>query len=206
MKARWLHRDGGGVLTLVFGGWALGPAPFLTLSGAGDVLFLEDYRDLDHPLSQRDDYDELRLLAFSFGVVSAAHWLSRTGVQPARRVAVSGTLFPADHRRGIPPDRVRATAAGLSPVSFARFCQRAGHIGPAPQIDIAAAQAELLAVIDRGAAPDPGFDRIWIPRSDRILPTSAQVCAWQGREDAVRLIPGPHVPFRAGQSWTEWMT
>ena len=42
MRRHWLTRDGGAQLTLVFGGWALGPAPFARLTGAADVLVVAD--------------------------------------------------------------------------------------------------------------------------------------------------------------------
>ncbi|MFY2825556.1 pimeloyl-ACP methyl esterase BioG family protein [Ruegeria sp. MALMAid1280] len=205
MKQQWLSRSGTEKVLLVFGGWALGPAPFKGLSGDADVLFVDDYTRLDNPLSDLAQYDRVTLIAFSFGVASAAHWLSQTGIQPARRVAVSGTLSPADAEHGIAPDMIRATADQLNTASFAKFCRRAGLAGPAPEIDIDAARAELFAVIARGAAPDHKFDRIWIPQRDRIIPTRAQQAAWAGQQVAVREISAPHVPFAAGQNWKEWI-
>lgn len=129
MRKLWLDRQGGANLTLVFGGWGLGPAPFAALAGAGDVLFVDDYRDLSDPLPEIGAYERVRLLAYSFGVASAAHWLAGAGVTPEQSVAVNGTLFPADERRGIAPDIVAATADGLTPASFARFCRRRRSVG-----------------------------------------------------------------------------
>jgi len=206
MRRHWVQRAGTSDLILVFGGWALGPAPFAQLTGAGDVLVVDGYSDLDDALPERTQYDRVDLLAFSFGVASAAHWMAATGCVPTHLTAVSGTLAPADADIGIPPDRIRATADGLCDDSFARFCRRAGLTGPAPVIDIAAARAELHAVIHRGPAPRTMFDRIWIPTRDRIIPTSAQEAAWTGQQPAIRRSPGPHVPFRKGQGWADWIT
>lgn len=203
MRRHWLTRNGGAQLTLVFGGWALGPAPFAGLVGATDVLVVDDYRGLDDALPETGDYATVRLLAYSFGVASAAHWLAGHGLTCARKVAVNGTLFPADADRGIAPEIVAATADGLSAASFARFCRRAGLDGRAPEIDFAAAAEELRTIAARRPAPDPGFDRVWISASDRIVPTVAQEMAW-GQSDTVRRIPGPHQPFAAGQTWAEW--
>ena len=205
MKQQWLSRSGTQEVLLVFGGWALGPTPFQGLSGDADILFVDDYTRMDNPLSDLAQYDRVTLIAFSFGVASAAHWLTQTGLQPDRLVAVSGTLSPADAEHGIAPDMIRATADQLSTASFAKFCRRAGLDGSAPAVDIDAARAELFAVIERGAAPDRNFDRIWIPQRDRIIPTRAQQAAWAGQQDAVREISAPHVPFAAGQSWKEWI-
>lgn len=204
MRKLWLDRQGGANLTLVFGGWGLGPAPFAALAGAGDVLFVDDYRDLSDPLPEIGAYERVRLLAYSFGVASAAHWLAGAGVTPEQSVAVNGTLFPADERRGIAPDIVAATADGLTPASFARFCRRAGLSGPPPELDISAAQAELRTIADRGPAPDTRFDRIWISARDRIIPAAAQETAWAGQSGVVRRLDAPHVPFGDGQSWKGW--
>ncbi|WP_170412309.1 pimeloyl-ACP methyl esterase BioG family protein [Ruegeria arenilitoris] len=205
MKQRWLSRSGTAEVLLVFGGWALGPGPFESLEGNTDVLFVDDYIRLDNPLSELSNYDKVTLIAFSFGVASAAHWLAQTGVRPDRLIAVSGTLHPADVERGIAPDMIRATADQLSTASFAKFCRRAGLEGPAPEIDIDTAKAELHAVIERGPAPDPGFDRIWMPLRDRIISTSAQKAAWVDQQEAVRTVPTAHIPFANGQNWQEWI-
>ena len=204
MRRHWLARQGGADLTLVFGGWALGPAPFAELSGGGDVLVVDDFRDLADDLPEIAEYDQARMLAYSFGVASAAHWLAGKTLRPSHRVAVNGTLFPADAERGIAPDMVAATADGLTKASFARFCRRAGLNGPPPDLDIPTAQAELRSIAARGPALEMEFDRIWISTRDRIIPTGAQQAAWASVPHAVRSIDGPHVPFSAGQSWEAW--
>ncbi len=205
MKQRWLSRLGTKEVLVVFGGWALGATPFQGLVGDRDVLLVEDYTRLDDPLTDLSQFDRVNLLAFSFGVASAAHWLAQTGVRPDRLIAVSGTLSPADATRGIAPDVIRATADNLSPASFTKFCRRAGLGGTAPEIDIGSARAELFAVIERGMAPDTKFERIWIPERDRIIPTQAQHAAWATQQEVVRSMSGAHVPFQSGQSWEEWL-
>ncbi|CUJ98965.1 hypothetical protein RUE5091_01987 [Ruegeria denitrificans] len=205
MKQRWLSRTGTAEVQLVFGGWALGPGPFQCLTGNADVLFVDDYTRLDEPLSDISNYDRVTLIAFSFGVASAAHWLAQTKVRPDRLIAISGTLHPADVERGIAPEIIRATADQLSSASFAKFFRRAGLDGSPPEIDIDAARTELYAIIKRGPAPDHKFNRIWIPQQDRIIPTPAQQAAWAEHQDAVRTVPTAHVPFAKGQSWQEWI-
>ncbi|WP_300514702.1 pimeloyl-ACP methyl esterase BioG family protein [Aliiroseovarius sp.] len=202
MQRQWLARTGTSDLILVFAGWALGAAPFAGLVGEEDVLLVQDYTTLD-AVPGLAGYDRVSLLAYSFGAVSAAHWLAQTGAQVQRRVAVAGTLYPADADKGIAPETVRLTAESLTSASFAKFCRRAGLDGPAPNIDIDAARDELLAIADRGPAPDPGFDRVWIPARDRIIPTRAQKLAWAGHA-GLREVDGGHVPFRPGQRWEGW--
>jgi biotin synthesis protein BioG len=204
MKKQWLARSGTADLVLIFGGWALGPAPFQQLSSDHDQLFIDDYTRLDDPLHETSDYDRVTLVSFSFGVVSAAHWMNDLNLRPTRLVAIGGTLFPADSHRGIAPEVVRATADNLTDANFAKFCRRAGLGMPVPILDVTQARAELNAVIARGPAPELSFDRIWIPQRDRIIPTSAQEAAWQDQASVVRRVDAPHVPFQKGQNWAEW--
>lgn len=204
MKRHWLARAGGVELMLVFGGWGLGTAPFAGLAGAGDVLVVDDYTTLDDSLPETARYDRVRLLAYSFGVASAGHWLSASGLRPQRLAAVNGTLFPADDGKGIARRTVAATADGLSAAGFARFCRRAGHTGAPPRIDVAAARAELRAIVERGPAPETAFGRIWISGRDRIIPARAQERAWRSQTRAIRRIPAAHQPFAPGQDWQEW--
>lgn len=204
MRRHWLARKGRAELTLVFGGWALGPAPFAVLSDGLDVLVVDDYRDLSDDLSEVESYDQIRLLAFSFGVASAAFWLADRTIPLQRCVAVNGTLYPADAECGIAPEIVAATADGLTEASFARFCRRAGLSGSAPVIDIPTAQSELRTIAARGPAPSTDFDRIWISSRDRVIPSAAQETAWTSASHAIRRTDGPHVPFVRGQNWEIW--
>ncbi|WP_171235170.1 pimeloyl-ACP methyl esterase BioG family protein [Ruegeria sp. HKCCA6837] len=206
MKHRWLEKSGDGILILVFGGWALGAAPFQGLSGGASVLLVDDYTQLDDPLPDLTGFDRVDMLAFSFGVASAAHWLANTQFRPDRLVAVSGTLHPTCPDRGIAPEMIRATADQLTTSSFSKFCRRAGLSVEAPELDLAAAQQELHAVIRRGSALNPGFDLVWIPDRDRIIPTKAQEAAWAETSASVKRVAGSHVPFGSGQNWAEWLS
>ncbi|KPN62824.1 biotin synthesis protein BioG [Aliiroseovarius crassostreae] len=217
MNARWLTRTGAPALIILFGGWALGPEPFAPLTGGQardqtgdqtgdqDLLFVDDYRCLDLPPPDRTAYETVTVLAYSFGVASALHWLDQTGFSPDHLVAVNGTPCPADPQKGIRPEVVRATADGLTEASFARFCRRAGMTAP-PQIDIAPRRDELLAILARGNARPRHFDRIWISAQDRIIPSAAQRQAWAAQADQIREINAPHMPFAPGQTWQGWLS
>lgn len=204
MTSQWLTQKGAPYLVLIFGGWALGPAPFSAPTGDQDVLFVEDYRNLDLPTPDQSTYKTVSILAYSFGIASALHWLDRAGFAPDHLVAINGTPCPADPEKGIAPDRVRATAEGLSDASFAHFCRRAGVTTP-PQINIPARRDELLAIADRGSAPTRRFDKIWISTKDRIIPAAAQRAAWADQADRVTEIDAPHMPFAEGQTLGDWL-
>ncbi|MFK0298037.1 pimeloyl-ACP methyl esterase BioG family protein [Brevundimonas sp. NPDC090276] len=202
MKPQWLQRDGADALILVFGGWALGAAPFAHLSGSADVLLLSDHRNLDFDLEPLRPYARRSLIAYSFGVAAAGHVLAATTLDFDRKVAACGSLHPADERLGIPPERVRQTADQLAETSLRQFVRRAGS-PPPEDCDLPALQEELLAVIARGPAPDPGFDRVWLGRNDRIFPPENLTEAWRKQADQVRWLETGHNPFPAFADWRD---
>lgn len=202
MKSQWLQRDGADELIVVFSGWALGAAPFAHLSGSADVLLLSDYRTLDFDLEPLAPYARRSLIAYSFGVAAAGHALASTELEFDRKVAACGSLHPADERFGIPPERVRQTANNLSETSLRQFARRAGS--PLPEApDIPALQDELFAVIARGPAPNPGFDRIWLGRNDRIFAPENLETAWRDQAEGVRWLETGHNPFAAFADWRD---
>lgn len=202
MKAQWLQRDDADELIVVFGGWALGAAPFAHLGGEADVLLLTDYRALDFDPEPLRPYARRSLIAYSFGVVGTGHALASKELDFDRKVAVCGSLHPSDERFGIPPERVRQTADNLSETSLRQFARRAGSPLPG-DCDIPALQAELLAVITRGCAPDPEFDRVWLARGDRIFPPENLEAAWRDQADRVRWLETGHNPFVAFTDWRD---
>lgn len=202
MKSQWLQRNGADDLIVVFGGWALGAAPFAHLSGSAEVLLLSDYRTLDFELETLHPYARRSLIAYSFGVAAAGHALASTELAFDRKVAVCGSLHPSDERFGIPPHRVQQTADQLTETSLRQFARRAGS--PPPEgSDIPALRDELLAVIARGPAADPGFDRIWLARADRIFPPENLKAAWRDQADRVRWLETGHNPFAAFTDWRD---
>ncbi|WP_313102749.1 pimeloyl-ACP methyl esterase BioG family protein [Brevundimonas sp.] len=202
MKAQWLQRDDADELIVVFGGWALGAAPFAHLGGSTDVLLFSDYRALDFDAEPFAPYARRNLIGYSFGVAAACHALASTELKFDRKVAVCGSLHPSDERFGIPPERVRQTADNLSETSLRQFARRAGSPLPG-DCYIPALQAELLAVIARGCAPDPEFDRVWLARGDRIFPPENLEAAWRDQADRVRWLETGHNPFAAFTDWRD---
>ncbi len=202
MRSLWLQQNGADDLIVIFSGWALGAAPFAHLSGSADVLLLSDYRTLDFDLETLAPYARRSLIAYSFGVAAAGHALASTELEFDRKVAACGSLHPSDERFGIPPERVRQTADQLTEASLRQFARRSGS--PLPEApDIPDLQDELFAVIARGPAPDPGFDRIWLGRNDRIFPPENLEAAWRDQAEGVRWLETGHNPFAAFADWRD---
>ncbi|UZD91092.1 pimeloyl-ACP methyl esterase BioG family protein [Cognatishimia activa] len=203
MESVWLKHNGHNDLIVVFGGWALGAEMFAHLSGPQDVLFVDDYRDLDG-LPDLSSYQNRTAVAYSFGVSAFAHLCPAERAQFDRTVAINGSPSPVDRRMGIPPMVYQKTQNGMSQENFQSFAALCyGEKQPDIAIDVAARTEELAAVRQRGPASCPTFDRIWISQKDRIFPPANLARAFCGQEDVIRSIDAPHVPFSAWDSWQE---
>ncbi len=203
MQVRWVQKSGMDRVLVVFGGWALGWAPFAHLKSNCDIVFAEDYRDLSDTLDGISNYQIRDVVAFSYGVSGFAFWQDQHAIPFDRKVAVNGTLTPVSDQTGIAKAIFQKTHDTLETNTFQLFMRRAYEANQTDTpIDIPARKAELKAIEARGAAPDPGFDRIWISTKDRIIPTSAQRRAWAASSNT-RDVDAPHVPFAAWQSWDE---
>ncbi|MFW8594689.1 pimeloyl-ACP methyl esterase BioG family protein [Cribrihabitans neustonicus] len=202
MEVRWLKQEGAEEAIVVFGGWAIGPEVFDHLKGPEDILFVSGYSDLRADLPDLSSYRRVRLLAWSFGVASYAHWQQGRADPFAAKVAVNGSLQPVSRAAGIAPLTFRKTAENLSLDSYQQFLTRAfGVPQPARMLDVEARRAELIAVEQRGDAPRLPFDRVWISEDDRIFPPASLSRAWAGLP--VRRIKAPHVPFAHFSAWEE---
>lgn len=202
MEQSWLRRKGGAEVIVIFGGWAVGSQVFDALAGEQDLLFVEDYRDLSDDLPELGGYDRRNLVAWSFGVASYGHWQAEHAQEFDTRVAINGTLTPVDRQTGVPPEAMQKTMDTLSEDSFQLFLSRCFNARqPFHAIDAEARRAELAAVLERGAAPDTRFDRIWISDGDRIFPPANMQRGWAGQANAVRRINGAHAPFDRFAGW-----
>ncbi|MBT8153763.1 DUF452 family protein [Epibacterium ulvae] len=200
MNGRWLHQSGQEEAMVVFGGWAVGSAPFDALPKDRDVYFLDDYRDLDADLPDLSVYSSVDLVAWSFGVAAFGHWQAENPTAFRHRVALCGSLNPVDRRQGIPPLAYRRTIDGLTQASYQQFQTRVfGQEQGEAEIDVAARRAELQAVEGRGAAPDTVFDTVWIAQNDAIFPLQNMQRAWAGQEP--RVVDAPHAPFEKISRW-----
>lgn len=206
MNHRWIRRtDGADTIIVVFGGWGLGWAPFAHLQGPQDILFVEDYRDLELGLPDLSGYGQRWLLAYSLGVASFAHWAeTAAGAHFDRAIAACGSLSPVDRRLGIPPKVFQATQEGLTQDSFQSFLALC-HGAPQNRmtIDVTARQDELSAIAARGSAVSDAFDLALVATQDRIWPAANLNRAWEERRVAIRHVEAPHVAFGSWQSWQD---
>lgn len=206
MKQEFIAQAGNKRLIMFFAGWGVDPASFVTLARPGyDILFVYDYRTTEFDELPTSDYDEICVIAWSFGVPAAAKFIAqRQDTLPITRcVAVAGTLIPVDDRCGIPEAIFLGTLRGLDERNLRKFYRRMCGSGEAFRVFSATAvyrsvgelTDELRAIQTRGAAKvDPHlFDSVYITGDDAIIPASNQRNAW-AHHGNIHEIAAPHLP------------
>lgn len=178
-------------------------APFAHLHRAGyDVVVLWDYRSFAIDWSFISPYKEVCVVAWSFGVYAAAVTTVALEARITKRIAVNGTLYPVDRRRGIPEPVFNGTLEGLSQRGMEKFYRRmAGGneafkkfeaVMPQRHIDELREELEVFAPCQ---FMSPQLARRWdlavIGRDDAIIRAANQWRAWRGTP--IVMCDAPHM-------------
>lgn len=198
MEQRFIKKENNPRLLLFFAGWGSDEHLFGRRAADGyDYLLCFDYRTLDFDYSLLDGYREIRLLAWSMGVWVAGQVLAGKDYPWQMRLAVGGTPFPIDDRKGIPEAIFRATLENFSDAALVRFRRRIcgtaeqvkEFLSHQPNRPVGELREELQA-LDRQIHRLPpaafGWDRALVGTCDKIFPPASQRVAWQGVETVER--------------------
>ena len=110
---------------LFFAGWGSEENLFRHPVEEGyDYLLCFDYRTLDFDYTPIEGYTEIRLLAWSMGVWVASRVFTGHSFSWQMKLAVNGTPFPIDDRRGIPEMIFKGTLEHFSEDTLTRFRRR----------------------------------------------------------------------------------
>lgn len=213
MKQQWLKKtDDASNVIVFFSGWGFDASIVqnLNIEEETNVLFINDYRNLDHELPTLDHYQHRCLIAWSFGVAAYNVWQQQSSTHHAAfdyHVAINGSVTAVDRKTGIPDIVMQKTIDTLSTESFQVFAKKCidpldPQINSTFDIDVDARKEELQQ-IQQWQLPDSGFqwDKIWISRQDKIFPIRNLQRAWQNQKDRIELIDAAHAPFHYWQNW-----
>ncbi len=205
MKFKFLNSGTSPRLILIFAGWGMDWKPFATTGREGyDTAAVWDYRDLSSPwIGNIAKYDEIVVMAWSFGVPAAADFLTRNPQLPVTaRIAINGTMHPVDDTMGIPQVIFKGTLDSLDDRNLMKFHRRMCGSGAAyrlfaenlPDRGIDELRDELRAIASRQIPVTFTWDKAIISDSDLIIPPVNQQCAWSGEAYMTLTTPGPHLP------------
>lgn len=187
MKLKYVSQPGKSRrLILIFAGWAMDGRPFEGLSFADyDIAVAYDYRStqLDAVI---DEYEEIVVIGWSFGVVGAEIFLAENpGLPVTATIAVNGTPEAVDDRLGIPVALFEATLKALTPASLTKFYRRVRGkrhrelLTRLPERDFSGLADELEAVRRSKGRCGIRWDKAIIGEEDLIIPAAAQKASWE---------------------------
>ena len=234
MRYQWLKQNNNNTSVIVlFSGWGFDQTVFTHLmvdDDEFDVLFVQDYRELDLPLLDLQQYEKRFLIAWSFGVASFSAWIIKHEQQSQHQethypknslaefdklIAINGTMHAVDRFLGIPNTIMQKTIDTLSQQSFAMFAKRCFIANELPNLNINVAdkRQELEMILTREHFAIEGWDRVWISNRDKIFPTKNLINAWQAYNDKqeqlhrktaeLKYCDAPHAPFHLWSNWNE---
>ncbi len=190
-------------LIMIFLGWAMDFRPFESLRAEGyDIMLLWDYCCDTFDRSTLEGYDEIVVMAWSFGVPAAAKFISEnTGLPITSRIAFNGTQHPVDDALGIPQAVFSATLDNLSADSLPKFYRRVAGSGTtfrdfmsrAPQRDIESLRKELTTIAERTDTVIH-WDIAYIGKNDLIIPPANQLKAWRNEAARTVVTDSSHLP------------
>ncbi len=220
MQYKFLNRNHNPRLLVIFAGWGMDYRLFDHLRhGAFDILVVWDYRQLyseergetrpfGYLLSRAQKYDEICILAWSFGVYAAQQVMDRLSSQLSRCIAVNGTVNPIHDALGIPKSIFRGTLDNLTINNWNKFFRRVcGTPQRMAEVEKDVPKRELedlieeLHILGNGALQHLGKDvpfphRKWdmaiISTRDAIFPIANQRAAWA--QNTIIEVDGPHLP------------
>lgn len=208
MKYKILHKQSSKRAIVLFAGWAMDERPFKHLKRNGyDIIIVYDYRGDCYDASFLDKYDEICLIAWSYGVAIAGQFILENPQLPfTARIAVNGTLSPVDNEVGIPRKIFDLTLKNLNEKSLEKFYSRMFaderefkkfmHDKPLRPIKETREELEVFSNLDTDELMPWLFDRILIGRNDAIVPVDAQRNCWAGHKGVVETDWSHCPPFR----------
>lgn len=178
-------------LLLFFTGWGMDENPFKEYRITDyDFMVAYDYSSLSFDDTCLTPYNEIKIVAWSMGVWAASQLLQDKSYPITESIAINGTHFPVDDRRGIPTGIFAGTLNGLNENTLYKFRRRMCGSGDvlkrfldkAPNRDIENLREELNSVGKLSLDLPPScfkWDRVYIGSQDKIFPVENQMAGWE---------------------------
>lgn len=206
MKTNWLNHKNHEKLIVYFAGWSMNGSEVSQLKTADfDVLAVYDYKDLGFDCEQIKGYQEIYVIAWSFGVAVA----NKLSLPAKKSIAVNGTLKPIDDNFGIMNAFFDQTLATMNEENYQSFLARTFNKTDDRsaisfrEIDEQREELRILGETFQNCQMENKFDLAVISKRDRIFLKRAQTAFWATQNCRTIEIAGAHYPFQNWQSWQE---
>lgn len=222
MKYKWLNKENNNKLIIFFNGWGMDENAIKHLQAEEyDIVMLYDYNSLDTDLKFDKEYEQINLIAWSMGVMAASVCFKSadgsTDKNPFsvlyktckkfKSVAMNGTLKPIDFEYGIHPKIYDLTIQGFDEKGRDKFVSNMFDYSSGANVYKAGVRedslenlrAELAALKNYKGNEYFSYDKVYISKNDKIIPTKHQVNYWGVEPN----LEGGHYPFFNFAKWSE---
>jgi biotin synthesis protein BioG len=206
MKTKWLHKSENEKLIVYFAGWSMNGSEVSQLKTTDfDVLAVYDYKDLTFDSELIQPYQEVYIIAWSFGVAVA----NEVSLPAKKSIAVNGTLKPIDDNFGIMDTFFDQTLATMNEENYQSFLARTFNKTDDRsaisfrEIDEQREELRILGKTFRNCQMENHFDLAVISKRDRIFLKRAQNAFWETQNCRTIEITSAHYPFQNWKSWQE---
>lgn len=209
-------------LIIIFLGWGFPPEAFSGILKHGyDILILSGYEGMTGDRIEKEikeaspyevsgnnlGYKEIVVIGWSFGVKAASMFLKHTKIPVTMRLAVNGTEYHTDDKRGVPTGVFEGTLSGLSETTLGKFRLRSAgsreklgkllggiHDNEFADMDSLRKELQWFGALPSGPVSKSAiWDKVVIGDADRIFPPANQLAAWEGY-DIFTVKDMPHLP------------
>lgn len=196
-------------LTIFFCGWGMDENPFSILKSSCDVLFVYDYENPNFPEFNFSKYEKINLLAFSYGVYASSIAKLPSDLNIEKKVAINGTLIPVNDTYGVPLRQFELTEK-MDSQTVVKFRERLFGGEKAKehfelfeqnltQRSAKSCTDELVGMkkyVPLFSALDKDFDKVYVAKYDRCVPTRNQINFWQNLKNKTIIeLECGHFPF-----------
>ena len=161
-----------------------------------DICVCSDYSDLNFDDSALLKYEDIFLVAWSMGVWAASYLLQNKKLNFSGKIAINGTPYLIDDKKGIPEQIFNGTASTLSSVNLEKFYRRMcgrqlasyflEHHRPDRNIDSFANELFNVGKLSsENKTPDFNWDMAIIGKNDLIFPYENQKNAWRNTKNFI---------------------
>lgn len=201
MKYKWLNNNKNSKLIIFFNGWGmdenivkhLNPTEF-------DILMFYDYNSLstDFDFKILENYIHKYLISWSMGVMVATLF----NIDYKKKIAINGTLKPINNEFGIPERIYELTLKNFNENGIKKFISNM-FLDSSETVEVCRdfenQKTELAALKNYKSNMNFKYDKVFISKYDKIIPTKNQIAYW-GIEPNIE---SGHAPFKLFKSWEE---
>ncbi len=214
MKKLWLNKSGNKNCILFFNGWGMDENAVKHLNVENyDVCMFYNYSSIETIEFDRDQYDNVYLVAWSLGIWAASVLVNIEKVGFEKAIAINGTQVPKDETYGIHPTVFENTLKNWTPRNREKFNKRilGGKDAFAKWNSLLSSrtcedQKDELECINNQLNDkllyNIKFDYTIVGNKDLIFLPKNQVNFWKGKTNLIEM-DLPHYPFGNFTSWDQ---